>query len=69
MSRIETLPADKLSQMFYVLAELPQKVLAKMNTALLPKDIKVPSNVYTKDWIPQYKTLCKLFMEYLNALF
>ncbi|KAG7298068.1 hypothetical protein JYU34_018838 [Plutella xylostella] len=58
MSRIETLPADKLSQMFLVLAELPQKVLVKMNTALLPKDIKVPSNVYTKDWIPQYKTLC-----------
>ncbi|GBP61186.1 Dihydrodiol dehydrogenase 3 [Eumeta japonica] len=72
MSRIETMPRDALNEMFSVLAELPLKILVKMNRALLPPNITIPGNVYTKSWIPQYKTLChsnlKLFISHGGLL-
>lgn len=60
MSRIETIPKNKLEQIFDVLSELPQTVLVKMNKRMLARNITVPDNVYTMDWIPQYRTLCKI---------
>lgn len=61
MSRIETIPRDKLSQIFEVISELPQTVFVKMDRRLLSSlyNLTVPDNVYTMDWIPQYATLCK----------
>lgn len=59
MSRIETIPVDTLRQMFAAIADLPQNVLVKMNRAYLPPNVTVPDNIYTMNWIPQYKTLCK----------
>ncbi|XP_045502581.1 UDP-glucosyltransferase 2-like isoform X2 [Colias croceus] len=58
MSRIETIPTDKLAQIFHVMSELPQIFLVKMNRELLSSNLTVPENVFTMDWIPQYKTLC-----------
>ncbi|XP_038206836.1 UDP-glucosyltransferase 2-like [Zerene cesonia] len=58
MSRIETIPSDKLAQIFHVMSQLPQIFLVKMNRALLSSNLTVPENVFTMDWIPQYKTLC-----------
>ncbi|KPJ18103.1 Ecdysteroid UDP-glucosyltransferase [Papilio machaon] len=72
MSRIETIPKKKLEQIFEVLSELPQTVLVKMNRRMLARNITVPDNVYTMDWIPQYKTLChpntKLFVSHGGLL-
>ncbi|KAM3962556.1 UDP-glycosyltransferase UGT47A1 [Aphomia sociella] len=72
MSRIETIPSDKLSEIFEVLAELNQKVLVKMNRRMLAGNLTVPDNVYTMDWIPQYATLChpniKLFISHGGLL-
>lgn len=59
MSRIETIPSDSLSQIFEVISELPQTVFVKMDRRLLPRNLTVPDNIYTMDWIPQYATLCK----------
>lgn len=59
MSRIETIPSAKLAQILEVLSELPQSVLVKMDRAMLARNLTVPDNVYTMDWIPQYATLCK----------
>ncbi|CAH2045632.1 unnamed protein product, partial [Iphiclides podalirius] len=58
MSRIETIPGEKLKQIFEAISELPQTILVKMNKAMLVGNISIPENVYTMDWIPQYKTLC-----------
>ncbi|XP_013139240.1 PREDICTED: UDP-glucuronosyltransferase 2C1-like [Papilio polytes] len=72
MSRIETIPKNKLEQIFDVLSELPQTVLVKMNKRMLARNITVPDNVYTMDWIPQYRTLChpntKLFVSHGGLL-
>ncbi|XP_072930001.1 UDP-glycosyltransferase UGT5-like [Epargyreus clarus] len=72
MSRIETMPSHKLSQIFSAISGLPQTVLIKMNPANLPGNLTVPENVYTMDWIPQYKTLChpniKLFISHGGLL-
>lgn len=62
MSKIETIPSDKLSQIFEVISELPQTVYVKMNRNMLPRNLTVPDNVNTMDWIPQYATLCKLLV-------
>lgn len=59
MSRIETIPSDKLSQIFETFAQLPQTVLVKTDRRLLPGNLTVPDNVNTMNWIPQYATLCK----------
>lgn len=61
MSRIETIPSDKLSQIFEVISELPQTVFVKMDRRLLSRNLTVPDNIYTMDWIPQYATLCKYY--------
>ncbi|XP_050667870.1 UDP-glycosyltransferase UGT5-like [Leptidea sinapis] len=58
MSRIETIPKDKLKQMFAVIAELPQLFLVKMNRSMMPGNITIPENILPMEWIPQYKTLC-----------
>ncbi|CAK1583491.1 unnamed protein product [Parnassius mnemosyne] len=58
MSRIETIANEKLVQIFKVISELSQIVLVKMDRRMLAKNLTVPDNVYTMDWIPQYKTLC-----------
>lgn len=65
MSRIETIPNETLAQIFQIISELPQTVLVKMDRRKLARNLTVPDNVYTMDWIPQYKTLCEL----INALF
>lgn len=59
MSRIETIPSDKLAQIFNVISELSQMVLVRMNRQMLARNLTVPDNVYTMNWIPQFKTLCK----------
>lgn len=63
MSRIETIPSDKLSQIFEVISELPQTVFVKMDRRLLSRNLTVPDNIYTMDWIPQYATLCKYYQD------
>ncbi|CAK1552262.1 unnamed protein product [Leptosia nina] len=72
MSRIETIPHEKLSQIFTAMSELPQLFLVKMARSLLSNNISVPENVYTMEWIPQYKTLChpnvKLFISHGGLL-
>ncbi|KAJ2944776.1 hypothetical protein O0L34_g1665 [Tuta absoluta] len=66
MSRIETIPSEKLAQIFEALSRMSQTVLIKMNRGMLARNLTVPDNVYTMDWIPQYATLChpnvKLFI-------
>lgn len=62
MSRIETIPSEKLSGIFEAISELPQLVFVKMDRRRLTKNITVPDNVYTMDWIPQYATLCELVL-------
>lgn len=61
MSRIETIPSEKLAQIFTAISELTQTALVRLNRKLLAKvtNLTVPDNVYVMDWIPQYKTLCK----------
>ncbi|NP_001243973.1 UDP-glycosyltransferase UGT47A1 precursor [Bombyx mori] len=72
MSRIETIPSEKLSGIFEAISELPQLVFVKMDRRRLTKNITVPDNVYTMDWIPQYATLChpnvKLFISHGGLL-
>ncbi|XP_052756686.1 UDP-glucosyltransferase 2-like [Galleria mellonella] len=72
MSRIETIPSQKLSQIFEVLSELNQMVLVKMNRGMLARNLTVPDNVYAMDWIPQFATLChpniKLFISHGGLL-
>ncbi|XP_022114873.2 UDP-glucosyltransferase 2 [Pieris rapae] len=72
MSRIETIPQEKLVQIFAAMSELPQLFLVKMNRAMLSNNITVPENVYAMDWIPQYKTLChpnvKIFISHGGLL-
>ncbi|XP_030034070.2 UDP-glucosyltransferase 2 [Manduca sexta] len=58
MSRIETIPSETLSQIFEVISEMPQTVFVKMNRGMLARNLTVPDNIYTMDWIPQYATLC-----------
>ncbi|XP_028178354.1 UDP-glycosyltransferase UGT5-like [Ostrinia nubilalis] len=58
MSKIETIPSEKLAQIFAVISELSQTVLVKMNRMRLSTNLTVPDNIYTMDWIPQYATLC-----------
>lgn len=59
MSRIETIPSETLANIFEALSRFSQIVLIKMNRGLLSRNITVPDNVYTMEWIPQYATLCK----------
>ncbi|XP_047537223.1 UDP-glucosyltransferase 2-like [Vanessa atalanta] len=72
MSRIETIPSKKLAQIFTAISELSQTVLVRMDRQLLARNLTVPDNVYTMDWIPQYKTLChpnvKLFISHGGLL-
>ncbi|XP_045776628.1 UDP-glucosyltransferase 2-like isoform X1 [Maniola jurtina] len=74
MSRIETIPREKLSQIFTAISELSQTVLVRLNREMLAKvtNLTVPDNVYAMDWIPQYKTLChpnvKLFISHGGLL-
>ncbi|XP_034834101.1 UDP-glucosyltransferase 2-like [Maniola hyperantus] len=74
MSRIETIPREKLSQIFTAISELSQTVLVRLNRKMLAKvtNLTVPDNVYAMDWIPQYKTLChpnvKLFISHGGLL-
>ncbi|CAH2094518.1 unnamed protein product [Euphydryas editha] len=72
MSRIETIPSDKLAPIFRAISELPQTVLVRMDRQLLSSNLTVPDNVYTMKWIPQYKTLChsnvKLFISHGGLL-
>ncbi|XP_023939995.2 UDP-glucosyltransferase 2-like [Bicyclus anynana] len=74
MSRIETIPSEKLSQIFTAISELSQSVLVRLNRKMLAQltNLTVPDNVYTMDWIPQYKTLChpnvKLFISHGGLL-
>lgn len=59
MSRIETIPSETLANIFEALSRFSEIVLIKMNRGLLSRNITVPDNVYTMEWIPQYATLCK----------
>ncbi|XP_049877469.1 UDP-glucosyltransferase 2-like [Pectinophora gossypiella] len=72
MSRIETIPSDKLAQIFEALSKLTQTVLIKMDRGMLSRNLTVPDNVYTMDWIPQYATLnhpnVKLFISHGGLL-
>nr|QBK47179.1 UDP-glycosyltransferase UGT47A7 [Chilo suppressalis] len=72
MSRIETIPSEKLAQIFEAISELSQTVLVKMDRKRLAANLTVPDNVYTMDWIPQYATLChpnvKLFVSHGGLL-
>lgn len=62
MSRIETIPNDKLAEIFDVISQLPHTVFIKMDRAKIARNLTVPDNVYTMNWIPQYATLCKYSM-------
>ncbi|CAG9789204.1 unnamed protein product [Diatraea saccharalis] len=72
MSRIETIPRNKLTEIFEAMSELSQTVLVKMDRKRLAANLTVPDNVYTMDWIPQYATLChrnvKLFISHGGLL-
>ncbi|XP_021193615.3 UDP-glucosyltransferase 2 [Helicoverpa armigera] len=72
MSRIETIPSETLAQIFNVLSELPQTVFIKMDRRMLARNLTVPDNAYTMDWIPQHATLChpnvKLFISHGGLL-
>nr|AEW43142.1 UDP-glycosyltransferase UGT47A2 [Helicoverpa armigera] len=72
MSRIETIPSETLAQIFNVLSELPQTVFIKMDRRMLARNLTVPDNAYTMEWIPQHATLChpnvKLFISHGGLL-
>ncbi|XP_013192144.2 UDP-glucosyltransferase 2 [Amyelois transitella] len=72
MSRIETIPSRKLAQIFEALSRVSQTILVKMDRRMLARNLTVPDNVYTMDWIPQYATLChqnvKLFISHGGLL-
>ncbi|XP_026314878.1 UDP-glucuronosyltransferase 1-1-like [Hyposmocoma kahamanoa] len=72
MSRIETIPSETLVNIFEALSRFSEIVLIKMNRGLLSRNITVPDNVYTMEWIPQYATLChpnvKLFISHGGLL-
>lgn len=68
MSRIETIPSETLAQIFQAISGLSQTVLIKMNRGMLSRNLTVPDNVYTMQWIPQYATLCKYTVSLYNSL-
>ncbi|XP_053614115.1 UDP-glucosyltransferase 2-like [Plodia interpunctella] len=72
MSRIETIPRAKLAQIFEALSRVSQTVLVKMDRRMLARNLTVPDNLYTMNWIPQYATLChpnvKLFISHGGLL-
>lgn len=56
MLKIESIPWEKLQQVISVLGSQKQRVLWKVDAALLPK---LPSNIKTGLWMPQLEILCK----------
>ncbi|XP_041969125.1 UDP-glucosyltransferase 2-like [Aricia agestis] len=72
MSRIETIPREKLLVIFSAISELSYPVLVKMDRKLLPHNMTLPANMHMMEWIPQYGTLChpnvKLFITHGGLL-
>lgn len=55
----ETFDPEKLQAIFDALAEVPYTVLWKANREKFPKGLKIPSNIYFQEWMPQLDILCK----------